>query len=36
MSGPLEDGIKRWAANRKSALVIEIMSYCPFIGQVLA
>ena len=23
MSGPLEDGIKRWTAQRKSALVIE-------------
>jgi transposase-like protein len=25
MSGPLEDGIKRWTAKRKSALVIEII-----------
>ena len=25
MSGPLEDGIKRWTAQRKSALVIEII-----------
>lgn len=25
MSGPMEDGIKRWTAKRKSALVIEIL-----------
>ena len=25
MSGPFEDGIKRWTAKRKSALVIEII-----------
>lgn len=25
MSGPLEDGIKRWTAKRKSTLVIEII-----------
>ena len=25
MSGPLEDGIKRWTSKRKSALVIEII-----------
>ena len=25
MSGPLEDGIKKWTAKRKSTLVIEIM-----------
>ena len=25
ISGPLEDGIKRWTAKRKSALVIEIV-----------
>ena len=25
MSRPLEDGIKRWTAKRKSALVIEIL-----------
>lgn len=25
MSGPLEDGIKRWTAKRKSALVIEVI-----------
>ena len=33
MSGPLEDGIKRWTAKRKSALVIELLQGKPTVAE---